>query len=1069
MGPAGAQRSEHRRPYSDDTARGAAPDTVLESDWYAERTGATGDEARAAALAAAHAETPSITHLDTLGRAFLVQADNGSATAHDYYETRSELDIEGKVKSITDAVGTVTIRQRFDVLGRRYRVASPDAGTRLAIADVAGKPLRAWDSRGQTMRTGYDELQRPVRQYVRQRGAAAEQVVLRTVYGESLDAPRVLPDSPTPPSTPSPAQSLNLRGQAYLVFDSAGLASSDQVDFKGNPLRTSRRLFTDYTLTPDWSSLPEDPPIAVPDILAAASPLLDAESYQSASEYDALSRVTRQQTPDGSVTVPHYNEANLLDGVDVTVRGVTSRVLRDIDYNARGQRLRCVHGRPDADAPSFAVTYEYDPNTFRLTRLVATRQSGTLLQDLTYTFDPAGNIVAMRDASDPTPIFSGSVVSGDGLYEYDALYRLIRAEGREHPGAQPVDLDPPRGTAIPHPNDLHALQRYSEAYDYDPVGNIRSIVHTAGPGSSGGWTRNYRYAYELAGETPSNRLRFTSLPGAPGDLSLAYSYNEHGSMASMPHMPQIDWDYAERMRRASRGGGGDVFFTYDAAGQRVRKVYVHSGLVEERIYLGGFEVYRRWDGATLDLERETLHVMDDQRRIAMVETTGTASRWRFQLDNHLGSSTLELDHAADVISYEEFHPYGSTAFHTARGGAEVSAKRYRYTGKERDEETGLYYHGARYYAAWLARWTTVDPAGLVDGLNLYRYSQDNPVRFSDPGGTQTEEVVPVGTAADGGTLMSDGSVRYESSNDQTQNSAPDWNDAPAEVGTSQSGGIILSNGTERNWRDASYEVDGATIPAYEFPGRSGDTVLIYGGIHPNETAAISTLNETVRRLDAEGRQPEDTLIIVPDINANRFSDSGDAFDPSRLREIEDLDLNSNLPPPNQSLAEARGKDAIGRDVDPNLAALIELRESTDPTVIVQAHGYSDPAKSGVTTDPRTDTQQHTTADVGLAREVATTAKAAGAPVPYNRLGSGNERFRLKATGRAPGEVTGGQYFSTGNSAAPAANVLLIETSYHGMSTREQSLRDPQELSAFATALISTFAWRASLPPPNVSF
>ena len=48
---------------------------------------------------------------------------------------------------------------------------------------------------------------------------------------------------------------------------------------------------------------------------------------------------------------------------------------------------------------------------------------------------------------------------------------------------------------------------------------------------------------------------------------------------------------------------------------------------------------------------------------------------------------------------------------SGRDGAEVSGKRYRYTGKERDEETGLYYHGARQYAAWLGRWTRADQAG----------------------------------------------------------------------------------------------------------------------------------------------------------------------------------------------------------------------------------------------------------------------------------------------------------------------------------------------------------------------
>jgi RHS repeat-associated protein len=66
--------------------------------------------------------------------------------------------------------------------------------------------------------------------------------------------------------------------------------------------------------------------------------------------------------------------------------------------------------------------------------------------------------------------------------------------------------------------------------------------------------------------------------------------------------------------------------------------------------------------------------------------------------------------------------------------AEVGLKRYRYTGKEKDEESGLYYHGARYYACWLGRWTAADPAGMVDGGNLYMYCRGNPIRLVDPNG-----------------------------------------------------------------------------------------------------------------------------------------------------------------------------------------------------------------------------------------------------------------------------------------------------------------------------------------------
>ncbi len=67
---------------------------------------------------------------------------------------------------------------------------------------------------------------------------------------------------------------------------------------------------------------------------------------------------------------------------------------------------------------------------------------------------------------------------------------------------------------------------------------------------------------------------------------------------------------------------------------------------------------------------------------------------------------------------------------------EASEKRYRYTGKERDEETGFQYHSARYLAPWLGRWTTVDPGRMIDGASLYPYVGCAPIVFHDPTGSQ---------------------------------------------------------------------------------------------------------------------------------------------------------------------------------------------------------------------------------------------------------------------------------------------------------------------------------------------
>ena len=154
--------------------------------------------------------------------------------------------------------------------------------------------------------------------------------------------------------------------------------------------------------------------------------------------------------------------------------------------------------------------------------------------------------------------------------------------------------------------------------------------------------------------------------------------------------------------------------------------------------MGGFEVYREYDsGGGVTLERESLHVMDARQRVALVETRthGTdpapPQLIRYQLGNHLGSVSLEIDNAGRVISYEEYCPYGNTSYLAGRTVTEVSLKRYRYSGMERDYESGLNYHGARYCASWLGRWASCDPTGLADSLNLYEYAKCAPTVLAD--------------------------------------------------------------------------------------------------------------------------------------------------------------------------------------------------------------------------------------------------------------------------------------------------------------------------------------------------
>ena len=691
-------------------------DTVIDSRWYEERgtPAASGPEPRedhrrrAAWLAAQHANTPSRAHVDSLGHTFLTEADNRDAAGR--YGTRVEIDVTGNTLAVIDARGNRTVDgQVFDMLRRLLFTASADAGWSRTLPDVAGKPVRAWSARGHALRYGYDALRRSTHVFVRTEGRP-EALVTRHIYGEDH----------------AEALARNLRTRRYETYDGAGVARNERFDFRGNLSQTTRMLATEYSATLDWSALADLTSIA--SIEAAAGAHLAGEAFTTATEYDALGRLVSRVTPDGSTASPHYDEANLLHRLSLALRGSDERTafIESIAYDARGQRTNIVRGN------GTTTSYDYDVATFRLVQLRSTRGNGEPLQDLRYDYDAVGNVVQIRDGVS----FGNDAVSADGLYAYDALYRLTRAEGREHPGQQPSFADAEQ-LDLRHPHDLEALRRYRETYSYDPTGNIGRVVHRSAHAADAGWVRHYAYAAE------SNRLLHTS--GPQSETLERYAYDPHGNMTAMPHLTEMRWDYANRLGSVDRGGGGQAYFTYDDAGERVRKVYEHSGLIEERIYLGGYEVYRkRGKGEEANVvERETLHVMDDKRRVAKIETKiadakapgrAASTRTRYELDNPLGSAVMEVDDGGVVISYEEYLPYGATALRASRKASDASAKRYRYTGKERDEETGLYYHGARYYAAWLGRWTACDPAGSADGFNLYQYVHDNPMGATDPTG-----------------------------------------------------------------------------------------------------------------------------------------------------------------------------------------------------------------------------------------------------------------------------------------------------------------------------------------------
>ncbi|MEJ7599936.1 MAG: toxin TcdB middle/N-terminal domain-containing protein [Kofleriaceae bacterium] len=699
-----------------------ANDTINEpgNRWFATRSAATAPAAehRAAAAALAHANTPAIAYLDTLGREVIVlQHDRSRAPGAPAPTERrtvqiTVLDSEGKPLAVRDARDNLVVEYvrasvpGYDIAGNRLYESGMDYGERWMLADASGQPMFVWAAR--RLETRNDALRR-VLEVRRDDGAILE----RLRYGEGQ------PDD----------RARNLRGQLFEHFDASGCMRFVAYDHAARVLETERQLVADDTApAPDWRTA-----------------TLSTETFVHRAQYDALGRTLIRDAwhrAGGRVAVHEstYNERGLLATEAIVIDGTRTLAIEAITYDAKGLRTLVRRGNGTRSR------YTYDAESARLVQLRTTRPSydprfpsrvgqfrdPDVVQNLFYTYDAVGNVLEILDDAFRPAFFANQVIEPIATYTYDALYRLIAATGREHAGAVVPNAVEPPPLAVTFPvgsPDAADQRNYTETFRYDEVGNLVEHAHLA----TTGWTR--RFAYEAA----TNRLASTTL----GTATTTYAFDARGNMLGI-----ATWDDRDLVATVPRGGGGTVYYQYDADKRRTRKAsYTQQGAKAwERLDLGETEIYRRFSSGAVVEEIETHHVMDGEQRVVLVEDVRRTDRTgaptgvllRYQYTNHLGSSCLELDAAGAVISYEEYHPYGTTAYRTARGQIDAP-KRYRFTGMERDDESGLSYHGARYYAPWLARWCSCDPSGLVDGTNLYAYARNSPIRFTDTAGSDSDD------------------------------------------------------------------------------------------------------------------------------------------------------------------------------------------------------------------------------------------------------------------------------------------------------------------------------------------
>ncbi|VVH66024.1 hypothetical protein BSPLISOX_2530 [uncultured Gammaproteobacteria bacterium] len=280
---------------------------------------------------------------------------------------------------------------------------------------------------------------------------------------------------------------------------------------------------------------------------------------------------------------------------------------------------------------------------------------------------------------------------------------------------------------------MNTLEFYQQTYTYDTGNNLTNLSHQA---NSSTWQQTLTIH-------PNNN-RGTETQQSTSD------FDANGNLLTLNNIGALHWHYNNTLNQLTKADSNTTqYYIYDYQGNRVRTVTESNQQVQsQRDYLPLLDLSINQAKQQTSILHIGTHILSESSK----DNTQTPYQTRYQLNSHLQSNTLELDDKAQTLSYEHYYPYGGTTIIAGKDKIQVQQKRYRYTSKERDDSSGLCYYGARYLAPWLARWISPDAVGSVDGLNLYVYVDNNPLKYLDltGHGKETPEQKTVEEGAVGG-------------------------------------------------------------------------------------------------------------------------------------------------------------------------------------------------------------------------------------------------------------------------------------------------------------------------------
>ena len=485
---------------------------------------------------------------------------------------------------------------------------------------------------------------------------------------------------------------------------------------------------------------------------------------------DYLGRMQKIVYPDTEVIRYGYDAGGQVTSITGTYAGLVTEYVRDIGYDEYGQLVFIEYGN------DVKTEYSYNKERRWLANIRTQRRSETY-QNIEYSFDKVGNVLGYKNDT--------TYYSTEQNYTYDSLYQLTGAQGKS--------INKPYGY-------VDYTSNYQQTFSFDTLGmgNMTSKVSSVynNPDRLLGENINYSLEYEYD-ENYAHRVKRIG--------NRYYSYDENGNVILEQDEPitaqeeqryeiqelgenlygvEYGWALENEEEQNKVGSSGiykrryrwnernlmqessenrqSVYYRYGADGQRALK----SSNQSETLYFNTMWS-RLHNSSAYNTERESKHIyLGSERLVTRTNGAGTqGNTYTAQVNtyyyhsDHLGSAQLITDNEGKEYERIEYTPYGE--YWIEKRAPENKTLPFKFTGKERDEETGLYYYGARYLDPKTSRWLSADPAlsdyiplapvddnarkhnqnlpgmgGIYNTVNfhLYHYAGNNPIKYTDPTG-----------------------------------------------------------------------------------------------------------------------------------------------------------------------------------------------------------------------------------------------------------------------------------------------------------------------------------------------